>query len=76
MKVIVKEIAWIKVERHLTHQVDIDSDLYAEITQGLHPEYKNIKDWAYATPFGSADSTHSDVDQHWEDSEIESVTVA
>jgi hypothetical protein len=46
MKVIVNQVAWIKVERHFTHELDIDPKEYALILEGEHEQYAHKRDCA------------------------------
>lgn len=75
MKVIVEQVAWIKVERHFTHTLDIDPKEYALILAGEHEDYESIEDWVQDQELGNEDSTHYDYDEEWDQDEIESVEV-
>ena len=75
MKVIVEQVAWIKVERHFTHTLDIDPKEYALILAGEHEDYESIEDWVQDQELGNEDSTHHDYDEEWDQDEIESVEV-
>jgi hypothetical protein len=45
MRVIVEQIACIKVERHFTHTLEIDSKEYALILEDKHEQYCDIEEW-------------------------------
>ncbi len=74
MKVIVEQIAWIKTERHFTHELEIDPKEYALILEGEHDQYEDIEEWAQNQELGNK-STHYDYDCEWEEDRIESVEV-
>jgi len=72
MKVIVKQVAWIKVERHFTHELEIDPKEYALIQEGEHEQYADIEDWAQDQELTGE---YYDYDEDWLEDEIESVEV-
>jgi hypothetical protein len=74
MKVIVEQVAWIKVERHLTHTLEISAEEYALIQEG-ESEYEDIESWAADQELSNEHTTHYDYDEEWEQDEIESVEV-
>jgi hypothetical protein len=74
MKVIVEQVAWIKIERHFTHELEIDPKEYALILEG-ESQYDDIEEWAQDQELGNDKSTHYDYDEDWEQDEIESVEV-
>lgn len=73
MKVIVKQVAWIKIERHFTHTLEIDPKEYALILEGEHESYDDIEEWAQDQELGNEHSTHYDYDEEWDEDRIESV---
>jgi hypothetical protein len=72
MKVIVNQVAWIKVERHFTHELDINPNEYALIVKGEHDQYADIDDWAQDQELNGE---YSDYDEDWLEDRIESVVV-
>ena len=70
MKIIVKQVAWIKVERHFTHELNIDPKEYDLILEGEHERYSDLEEWA-----GDQELTgeHYDYDEEWLEDSIESV---
>lgn len=74
MKVTVKQVAWIKVERHFTHELEIDPKEYALILEGEHEYYDDIDEWVQDQELEN--STHYDYDEDWLEDRIESVEVA
>jgi hypothetical protein len=74
MKVIVEQVAWIKVERHLTHTLEISAEEYALILEG-ESEYEDIESWVQDQELSNEHTTHYDYDEEWEQDEIESVEV-
>lgn len=75
IKIIVGQVAWIKVERHFTHELEIDPKEYALILTGDHENYDDIDDWVQDQELGNDKSTHYDYDEDWLEDEIESVEV-
>ena len=75
MKVIVEQVAWIKIERHFTHELEIDPKEYALILEGEHDQYDDIEEWAQDQELGNDKSTHYDYDEEWDEDRIESVEV-
>lgn len=75
MKVIVGQVAWIKVERHFTHTIEITPEEYQLIQSGEHEEYETIEDWVQDQELNNEHTTHYDYDEDWEQDEIESVEV-
>ena len=74
MKVIVEQVAWIKVERHYTHTIEITPEEYALILEG-ESQYESIEDWVQDQELDNELTTHYDYDEEWEQDEIESVEV-
>ena len=74
MKVIVKQVAWIKVERHYTHILEISAEEYALILED-ESQYNDIEEWVQDQELDSELTTHYDYDEEWEQDEIESVEV-
>jgi hypothetical protein len=72
MKVIVNQVAWIKVERHFTHELDIDPKEYALILEGEHEQYAEISEWAEDQELNGE---YYDYDEDWLEDRIESVEV-
>jgi hypothetical protein len=72
MKVIVEQVAWIKVERHFTHELEIDPKEYALIVEGEHEQYDDIDDWAQDQELTGE---YYDYDEEWLEDRIESVEV-
>jgi hypothetical protein len=72
MKITVKQVAWIKVERHFTHTLEIDPKEYAQILEGEHQQYADIEDWAQDQELTG---DHYDYDEDWLEDTIESVEV-
>jgi hypothetical protein len=72
MKVIVEQVAWIKVERHFTHELEIDPKEYALIVEGEHDQYDDIDDWAQDQELTGE---YYDYDEEWLEDRIESVEV-
>jgi hypothetical protein len=72
MKVTVEQVAWIKVERHFTHELEIDPLEYAEILAGEHDHYDEIEDWVKDQELTG---DYTDYDEDWLDDQIESVEV-
>lgn len=70
MKVIVKQIAWLNVERHYTHTLEIDPKEYALIQSGDHEYYEDIEEWAQDQELNGE---FYDYGHEWQDDRIESV---
>jgi hypothetical protein len=75
MKITVEQVAWIKVERHFTHELEITQEEYNLILEGEHDQYEDIEDWAKDQELGNDKSTHYDYDEIWDEDRIESVEV-
>jgi hypothetical protein len=72
MKVTVEQVAWIRVERHFTHELEIDPREHDQILAGEHDRYDDIEAWARDQELTG---DYSDYDEDWLDDQIESVEV-
>ena len=72
MKITVEQVAWIKVERHFTHELEIDPKEYALILEGEHEQYCDIEDWAQDQELNGE---YYDYDEDWLEDRIESIEV-
>lgn len=72
MKITVEQIAWIKVERHFTHELEIDPKEYALILEGEHDQYYDIEEWAQDQELNGE---YYDYDEDWLEDRIESIEV-
>jgi hypothetical protein len=70
MKIIVEQVAWIKVERHFTHELEITQEEYNLILEGQDPNYETIEDWVQDQELTG---DHYDYDEEWLEDRIESV---
>lgn len=74
MKVIVKQVAWIQVERHFTHELEISQEEHNLILEGEHSHYETLEDWAQDQELAS--DNFYDYDEEWQEDRIESVELA
>lgn len=70
MKITVEQVAWIKVERHFTHELEITQEQYNLILEGEDPNYQTIEDWVQDQELTG---DHYDYDEEWLEDRIESV---